>query len=661
MSKILLLPGAPGTSHDNIAREISGRLAGHYDFLTEYTDHIVSNPALMKGLTEDADAAVFFNWNAFTGMSGHVNTETKTIVAVYDTVSVEFEIHRYLEQVCSMVMASNSELLDKIGKLAVPLLPCRDGVDTTRFSPRPRPVGGRLRVGWVGNSQIHLGSIQSGDPEKNGWLEDWKGYEAIIVPLAESMPGINWRILDKSRTPRPYAKMPAWYADIDVLLCASKGEGTPMPVLEAMACGIPVITTNVGIVPEVVKTGELENGIVVERSVDAFREAVLALDKDRERLLVMGERAREAVLIGGWDWSNRIHQFEDAFQSLNLGCLAEKHAEERIAPARAAIKRRRIAREARGKPKALLICDVPGWAFDVNMRDMAAYLGDRFDFDFWYVVNYKPDQPDNPLPDLGAYDVIYNLYHRWPINHLLPWDRTVGSLRARWFVPETPGPATQADVDLVNEHRAFHVVTRENYDEIEGRCPNLFYLTNPVNMRRFPEPAAVKDCVVACWNGNARHYNAMWQDVKGFHPIIQPACRKAGVDLEFAEYNTNRLSPAEMPAFYQKANVTLSASLYEGSSNSVMEGMASGHAVISTPVGNILEMRDSQVEHLGASGIIIVERSVEAFAEALEGLKADPARVIEMGELNRREIAARWSWEAWADRYAEFLMKGVGA
>ena len=63
----------------------------------------------------------------------------------------------------------------------------------------------------------------------------------------------------------------------------------------------------------------------------------------------------------------------------------------------------------------------------------------------------------------------------------------------------------------------------------------------------------------------------------------------------------------------------------------------------------------SQKEHLGESGIEVVGRSVGEFADALKRLKADPDRVRRMGELNRREIAERWSWAAWADRYAAFV------
>lgn len=307
------------------------------------------------------------------------------------------------------------------------------------------------------------------------------------------------------------------------------------------------------------------------------------------------------------------------------------------------------------KPKVLLLSDVRGWAFDVNLRDMAEYLKDEFDFDFWYVAD------EQPFPPSSSFDTVYVPYHRWKVvvNSVVPRNKALGSLRSWWFYPENPTPPGPAIFDLVNSFKAFHVVTQHNYDELRPKCSHVVYLTNPVNMRRIGTPTTIADRVVASWNGNARHRSPKQDDVKGFWSIVRPACDAAGVPLEYAEYHTRRKNPIEMPDFYRRANLALCASQYEGASNSVMEAMAAGQALVTTDAGNAREMQASQLKHYGDTGILVVDRAVEAFRDVLEQLKQDPRRVVRMGQINRMEIEARWSWSVWKDRYSAFLQRGL--
>lgn len=56
-----------------------------------------------------------------------------------------------------------------------------------------------------------------------------------------------------------YTAMPEFYQSLDVFLCASREEGGGLPILEAMACGVPVVSTPVGYAMEKAlwKTGYL--------------------------------------------------------------------------------------------------------------------------------------------------------------------------------------------------------------------------------------------------------------------------------------------------------------------------------------------------------------------------------------------------------------------
>lgn len=62
-----------------------------------------------------------------------------------------------------------------------------------------------------------------------------------------AIPGIEVRFTNGKI---PWRKMPGFYRKIDYLLILSDNEGGPIPLLEALRMGVPVISSNVGFVPE---------------------------------------------------------------------------------------------------------------------------------------------------------------------------------------------------------------------------------------------------------------------------------------------------------------------------------------------------------------------------------------------------------------------------
>ncbi len=66
------------------------------------------------------------------------------------------------------------------------------------------------------------------------------------------------------------------YAALDLYLCTSAIEGGPLPVLEALACGVPVVSTAVGHVCELITTRSA-NGVVADASPDALAAAITAV------------------------------------------------------------------------------------------------------------------------------------------------------------------------------------------------------------------------------------------------------------------------------------------------------------------------------------------------------------------------------------------------
>lgn len=80
----------------------------------------------------------------------------------------------------------------------------------------------------------------------------------------------------------------------DVYCCTSKVEGLPIAVLEAMACGLPVITTPAGGVVDIVKDGV--NGFIIEASSERIAEKMGLIANNSQLRKKMGEWSRVFAL-----------------------------------------------------------------------------------------------------------------------------------------------------------------------------------------------------------------------------------------------------------------------------------------------------------------------------------------------------------------------------
>lgn len=110
----------------------------------------------------------------------------------------------------------------------------------------------------------------------------------------------------------PYKHMINHYQHADVFINSSFSEAFGLPILEAMACELPVVASRVGGIPEAVENGE--SGLLVEPgdSTELAR-AILRLLCDENLRRSLTEAARErAVKIFSWEQTakNLICQYE---------------------------------------------------------------------------------------------------------------------------------------------------------------------------------------------------------------------------------------------------------------------------------------------------------------------------------------------------------------
>jgi spore coat protein SA len=109
----------------------------------------------------------------------------------------------------------------------------------------------------------------------------------------------------------PHDRMAQTYLLGDIFVAPSqKPEGMPMVLLEASACGLPLIATRLGGIPEVVRDGE--NGLLLDSPPDPgeLGGKILALLKDPALSQSLGRQGRERILER-FSWQ-RIAQEQEA-------------------------------------------------------------------------------------------------------------------------------------------------------------------------------------------------------------------------------------------------------------------------------------------------------------------------------------------------------------
>jgi glycosyltransferase involved in cell wall biosynthesis len=106
----------------------------------------------------------------------------------------------------------------------------------------------------------------------------------------------------------PESQLASFYSSINVYLLTSRIEGGPCTVLEAMACETPVVTTRVGLVPEVIVDGE--TGFSAEvGDADSLADHLSTLASSAELRKRIGTAAR-AKVVAERSWHAMLQNLE---------------------------------------------------------------------------------------------------------------------------------------------------------------------------------------------------------------------------------------------------------------------------------------------------------------------------------------------------------------
>ena len=193
-------------------------------------------------------------------------------------------------QGAAAVISVSSRMAEEARKLGVDdkrLHVIANGVNRSHFRPRDKkecrrllalPEQGKLlvTVAHLGHRKGHHEVIQAlaGLPENVSLIIVGGAAQGGTIEELQSIAqkfGVASRVILPGA--QPYDRIPHYFAAADASVLASYREGCPNAVLESLACGTPVVATDVGAVPDILPT-PVVGRIVPVQQIEPLRKAI---------------------------------------------------------------------------------------------------------------------------------------------------------------------------------------------------------------------------------------------------------------------------------------------------------------------------------------------------------------------------------------------------
>jgi len=254
MNKILIVADTKDWAYDIIAKNII-KFSKKFNYELVYEEDILNKKIILD--FNNYDLVFWFYW-------GNIHKVGPNNIRNFTNNKICVGIHSYNSwQKRCMSEKDIINFCNKYIAIGVPSIALKNDLNSSKVFLTQTGYDPNI---FFKSKKLNFNNIflWAGNTSKNNH-GDIKGYSDIIFPTFSKLKDL--KLLTQSRDMQiDNSAMPSFYNQGSVLICASKSEGGPMPVLEALACGIPVLSTKVGWSKYLIKDGY--NGFLFERNIE---------------------------------------------------------------------------------------------------------------------------------------------------------------------------------------------------------------------------------------------------------------------------------------------------------------------------------------------------------------------------------------------------------
>jgi len=200
------------------------------------------------------------------------------------------------------ISVNNLGLYKKLKHIRPDIVYLPNCVDTKVFRPdKKKKPHNPIVLGWTGNV----------DREE-------KNYKRLLKPVMKRLKGeVSFNLIktkkgSKGSRYKSKSDMNSYYNSLDYYLNVSSLEGTPNPCLEAAACGVPLISTPVGNMPDIIEDGI--NGFFLKNHANGIANKIRKICLyDKKEYNILSKNIR-GIIVESWSIKSRSKAISEFFK-----------------------------------------------------------------------------------------------------------------------------------------------------------------------------------------------------------------------------------------------------------------------------------------------------------------------------------------------------------